>query len=122
MIHMGLSQAATLLDCSPLKSDVALTGITSDSRQIKPGMLFAALPGQTFDGHDYIQQAKDYGACAVLVAAVLTDRAERRATVSLRGGDLEIEYRDSGTVLMTGPAAEVFTATVDIDLGAATIS
>jgi diaminopimelate epimerase len=56
------------------------------------------------------------GACAVLVAAVLTGRAERRATVTLRGGDLEIEYREDENVFMTGPAAEVFTATVDVDL------
>ena len=67
MIRMSLSQAATLLDCSPLISDIAFTGITTDSRQIVPGMLFAALAGQTFDGHDYIQQAMDLGAVAALV-------------------------------------------------------
>lgn len=54
------------------------------------------------------------GACAVAVAAAITGRAERRATVHLLGGDLEIEYRDDGTVVMTGPTAEVFTARVAI--------
>jgi diaminopimelate epimerase len=54
------------------------------------------------------------GACAVVVAAALTGRAERKAVVSLRGGDLEIDYRSDGTVLMTGPTVEVFTATVDL--------
>ncbi len=54
------------------------------------------------------------GACAVLVAAVLTGRAERRATVHLRGGDLEIEYHEDGNVVMTGPAVEVFSATIDL--------
>jgi len=58
------------------------------------------------------------GACALVVAAVLTGRAERRATVSLRGGDLDIEYGDDERVLMTGPAEEVFTATVHLDLPA----
>ncbi len=62
------------------------------------------------------------GACAVLVAAVLTDRAERKATVSLRGGDLEIEYREDDSVFMTGPAAEVFTATVNVDVQTGRIS
>jgi len=61
------------------------------------------------------------GACAVLVAAVLTDRAERRATVSLLGGDLDIDYRDDDHVFMTGPAAEVFTATVEVDTSKGTI-
>ena len=72
MIHMGLSQAAGLLKCAPLQSDIAFTGITSDSRQVVPGMLFVALSGQTFDGHDYLQQAMDRGAVAALVGRKLS--------------------------------------------------
>jgi diaminopimelate epimerase len=56
------------------------------------------------------------GACAVVVAAALTGRAERKAVVALRGGDLEIDYRSDGTVLMTGPTVEVFTASVDVEI------
>ena len=67
MIHMSLSQAATLLECAPPQNDVSFTGITTDSRQVTPGMLFAALSGEHFDGHDYIQQANELGAVAVLV-------------------------------------------------------
>ncbi len=54
------------------------------------------------------------GACAALVAGVLTGRTERRALVHLRGGDLEIEWRADDHVTMTGAAAEVFTADVDL--------
>lgn len=54
------------------------------------------------------------GACAALVAAVLTDRADRRATVHLRGGDLDIDYQHNGHVVMTGPTVEVFSATIEI--------
>lgn len=51
-----------------------------------------------------ITQACGSGACAALVAAVRRDLADRRATVSLPGGDLVIEWRESdGHVLMTGP-------------------
>ena len=67
MIHMSLGRAASLLESRPCQSDVEFTGITTDSRQVVPGMLFAALVGQTVDGHDYIQQATDRGAVAVLV-------------------------------------------------------
>jgi len=67
MIQMGLSTAAELLGCPPVQTDLAFTGITTDSRQVIPGMLFAALPGETFDGHDYISQAAERGAVAVLV-------------------------------------------------------
>ncbi|MCC6849928.1 MAG: diaminopimelate epimerase [Deltaproteobacteria bacterium] len=61
------------------------------------------------------------GACAALVAGVLTGRTDRRATIHLRGGDLEIEWRAAdapvagGSVFMTGAAAEVFTADVELD-------
>jgi diaminopimelate epimerase len=56
------------------------------------------------------------GACAVLVAAVLTGRSERQATVHLPGGDLQIEWRESDDhVYMTGSATEVFSGEVEVD-------
>ncbi|TWT41592.1 diaminopimelate epimerase [Botrimarina hoheduenensis] len=49
------------------------------------------------------------GACAAAVAAVMTDRADRLVTIELRGGTLEVHYReDEGQVLMTGDAVTVF--------------
>ncbi len=50
------------------------------------------------------------GACASLVAAVLTDRSDRTATVELPGGCLEIEWSEvDQRIYMTGPADRVFT-------------
>lgn len=58
------------------------------------------------------------GACAALVAGVLTDHAERLATLQLRGGNLQIEWRASGPdanhVFMTGNAIEVFRGAVEL--------
>jgi len=51
-----------------------------------------------------------------LVAGVLTDRTDRRVTIHLRGGDLQIEWRADDHVYMTGAAAEVFSAELDLDL------
>jgi UDP-N-acetylmuramoyl-tripeptide--D-alanyl-D-alanine ligase len=68
MIHMSLRQAADLLECDTSQGDAVFTGITADSRQVNAGMLFAALPGEYFDGHDYIQQAEECGAVAVLAS------------------------------------------------------
>jgi diaminopimelate epimerase len=48
------------------------------------------------------------GACATLVAAALTGRTGRSATIELPGGDLDVEWTESGRVLMTGPAESVF--------------
>ncbi len=55
------------------------------------------------------------GACAAAVVAMLKDLVERRVTVELRGGELEIEWPGSdGHVRMTGPAAEVYTGTMPL--------
>jgi len=67
MIQMSLRAASALLECGPVQNDPGFSGITTDSRQVVPGMLFAALPGETFDGHDYIHEAVERGAVAVLV-------------------------------------------------------
>ncbi|MDR3217895.1 MAG: diaminopimelate epimerase [Dysgonamonadaceae bacterium] len=49
------------------------------------------------------------GACAVEVAAVLNNKLERKATISLLGGDLELEWdKDNEHVYMTGEAITVF--------------
>ena len=43
-----------------------LTAVTTDSRAIEPGCLFAAIPGARADGHDFILQAAEKGAACVL--------------------------------------------------------
>ncbi|HAG79778.1 MAG TPA: diaminopimelate epimerase [Cyanobacteria bacterium UBA12227] len=54
------------------------------------------------------------GACASVVAAVLTGRSDRRCTVELPGGCLEIEWSEvDQKVYMTGPAERVFTGRIE---------
>jgi UDP-N-acetylmuramoyl-L-alanyl-D-glutamate--2,6-diaminopimelate ligase len=48
---------------------MTIVGITADSRQVRPGYLFAALPGFRRDGRDFIDQAIARGAVAVLAPA-----------------------------------------------------
>jgi len=49
------------------------------------------------------------GASAACVAGVLTGRTERRVTIHLLGGDLELEWNEADNhVYKTGPAVEVF--------------
>jgi UDP-N-acetylmuramoyl-L-alanyl-D-glutamate--2,6-diaminopimelate ligase len=43
-----------------------ITGITADSREVKPGYLFAALPGSKLDGRKFIDDAVAKGAAAIL--------------------------------------------------------
>jgi len=54
------------------------------------------------------------GACATVVNAARRGLTGRRATVELPGGALEMEWRDDGHVLMTGPVATAFTGELDL--------
>jgi UDP-N-acetylmuramoyl-tripeptide--D-alanyl-D-alanine ligase len=45
---------------------LTLEGVSTDSRQIRPGQLFVPLAGERFDGHDYLQAAREAGAAASL--------------------------------------------------------
>lgn len=49
--------------------DPALSGVTADSRAVRAGMLFAALPGTAVHGAKFIAMALEQGAAAVLTDA-----------------------------------------------------
>lgn len=55
------------------------------------------------------------GACATAVAAVRRGLVESPVRVTLPGGDLVIEWKPGGTILMSGPAATSFRGTFDWD-------
>lgn len=55
----GISDGAALAEAS-------VSGLTSDSRRVRPGFLFAALPGSQADGRHFIPEAIGRGAVAVL--------------------------------------------------------
>ena len=72
-----------------------LSGITADSRDVRPGMLYAALPGARADGRAFIAEAVRRGAAAVLAPLgtvwpegvperpLILDREPRRALARL---------------------------------------
>ncbi|MCP9208404.1 UDP-N-acetylmuramoyl-L-alanyl-D-glutamate--2,6-diaminopimelate ligase [Streptomyces cucumeris] len=68
------------VDVPEAPAEAAVTGITHDSRAVRPGDVYAALSGARLHGADFAAQAADLGA-----AAVLTDPAgaERAAATGL---------------------------------------
>ncbi|MCW8890983.1 MAG: UDP-N-acetylmuramoyl-tripeptide--D-alanyl-D-alanine ligase [Sedimenticola sp.] len=67
MIALKLSDVANELDARLLGEDVSFSMASTDTRTLQKGALFIALKGPRFDGHDYIAQAVEAGAGAVVV-------------------------------------------------------
>jgi diaminopimelate epimerase len=51
------------------------------------------------------------GACAAAVVAARLGLANRKVTIMSKGGEMEVEWAESGAVLLTGDAVEVFRGT-----------
>jgi UDP-N-acetylmuramoyl-tripeptide--D-alanyl-D-alanine ligase len=65
---LTISSAALILNGTQTGHDVEFTSVGTDSRTIMPGMLFVALKGERFDGHDYVETVLAQGANCALVA------------------------------------------------------
>ena len=52
--------------------NIEVRGLAWDSRRVRPGDLFFALPGQKHDGHEFIPQAISRGAVAIVGEGDLT--------------------------------------------------
>lgn len=61
-----LSDIQETLQGSLSGEDCAFTGVSIDSRTLRPGDLYIAIPGARFDGHDFAADAAAAGAVAVL--------------------------------------------------------
>jgi diaminopimelate epimerase len=113
VVSMGNPHAVFFVD-DPYRFDLSRIGPMLENHPIFPDRANISLAAVTRPDHIILRvwergagitRACGSGACAALVAAVRRDLAARKATVSLPGGDLAIEWReDDGHVLMTGPA------------------
>ena len=59
--------------------DVGIDSVATDSRSVTRGGLFVALPGERTDGHEFLRQAAESGAAALLISDIQALR---------RGGEL----------------------------------
>ena len=70
LVH-GLSEIASSPAALPARQ-IAVTGVTMDSRQVRPGNVFVAISGGASDGHRYLPDAIRRGACAIIGTQPLT--------------------------------------------------
>ena len=52
-------------------SDTQFNNVSIDTRTLKQGDLFFALAGENFDGHNFVAQAEQAGACAAVVNSAI---------------------------------------------------
>ncbi|MGW2931336.1 UDP-N-acetylmuramoyl-L-alanyl-D-glutamate--2,6-diaminopimelate ligase [Streptomyces sp. NPDC001156] len=77
-VHVSATSLAELADqlgVAAPENAAEVTGITHDSRAVRPGDLYAALPGARAHGADFVTQAAGLGAVAVLTDPAGAERA-----------------------------------------------
>ena len=96
---MKLSELLRNVEVTTLEgsSEVGITAVDIDSRQVKEGHLFVAIKGTQTDGHQYISKAVEQGAAAILCEEM---PAERKSGVSY------IQVPSTETAI--GPVATTF--------------
>ncbi len=68
VMDLALADVAVMLDVVvPEGASGVVEMVTIDSRQVRPGALFVALPGEHYDGHDFVTAAAERGAVAAVV-------------------------------------------------------
>ena len=78
MITLTISQLAEVTGgrlYGPVNTDAHVSSLTTDSREVTPGALFVAKPGERTDGHEFAASAIGDGAVAVLGEREVTDAA-----------------------------------------------
>jgi len=82
--------------------DAPLSGLSTDSRTLTPGQVFLALRGERYDGHDFLSDAVNGGAAAVIVETPTTApqevSAQNLAVITVKStldalGDLALWWR-----------------------------
>jgi UDP-N-acetylmuramoyl-tripeptide--D-alanyl-D-alanine ligase len=76
---MTLSEVAMVTDGSLHGEDHRISSVSIDSRRVRHNGLFVAIPGERFDGHDYVGDAKARGAIGALVSRVVDDEINQVA-------------------------------------------
>lgn len=109
--NYALDRFGPLLENHPIfpeRANISIAQVVADDRIIL----------RTWERGAGLTRACGTAACAALVNGARTKRTGRKATVTLPGGDLVIEWRADDHVLLTGPAELEFSGAFDPFTGA----
>lgn len=74
MYRASLKEIGKILSLQ-VNQEISIEGIATDSRLVKSGQLFFALPGEKVDAHQFLDEAADKGACAAVVHQSYTSQS-----------------------------------------------
>lgn len=72
--------------------NLAVASITFDSREVKKDSLFVAYRGTVSDGHDYIKQAEELGAVAIVCEHFPEEMKEGLSYIRVKNSELALSY------------------------------
>ncbi|MDR2933350.1 MAG: UDP-N-acetylmuramoyl-tripeptide--D-alanyl-D-alanine ligase [Oscillospiraceae bacterium] len=110
MTQLSIKQIARAVGAEYTGDDVAVSAVSSDSRDIPAGCLFVALCGDRFDGHAFVADALSKGAAFAVVSGAVPAPGDRLLRVSdTRQALLDIAglYRRSLDVKVVGVTGSV---------------
>jgi UDP-N-acetylmuramoyl-tripeptide--D-alanyl-D-alanine ligase len=98
MISLQFDELARMVSGSLVQSETGskrFTGVSIDSRTIRPGELFIAIPGERVDGHAYIPQAIEQSAAGLMVESTSTGQ------IRIPSGTPAVAVKSSHEAMMT---------------------
>ncbi|MEY9212996.1 UDP-N-acetylmuramoyl-L-alanyl-D-glutamate--2,6-diaminopimelate ligase [Thermobifida halotolerans] len=101
---------------------VVVTGITHDSRAVRPGDLYAALPGRRVHGAKFAEQAAKAGAAAVLTDPAGYDRAAATRLPVITVPDPRAVLGDAAAWIYGNPSGELLLVGTTGTSGKTTVS
>lgn len=118
MAHFKFSELVKPLAAEHKGADVSFNSVNIDSRAIQAGELFIAIKGPNFNGHDFIPQVQERGACGVLVSdKVATDLPQlcvedTRLALGKLGALRRAQLADLPLIAVTGSCGKTTTKTM----------
>ncbi|UCM87380.1 UDP-N-acetylmuramoyl-L-alanyl-D-glutamate--2,6-diaminopimelate ligase [Streptomyces marincola] len=102
-----LTKLAALLGVPAPAGEHEVTGITHDSRAVRPGDVYAALPGARFHGADFAVQAARLGAVAALTDPAGAERAAAAGLAVLTVPDPRTRMGEAAVAIYGDPGREL---------------
>nr|WP_255308289.1 UDP-N-acetylmuramoyl-L-alanyl-D-glutamate--2,6-diaminopimelate ligase [Streptomyces marincola] len=102
-----LTKLAAMLGVSAPADEHQVTGITHDSRAVRPGDVYAALPGARFHGADFAVQAARLGAVAALTDPAGAERAAAAGLAVLTVPDPRTRMGEAAVAIYGDPGRDL---------------